>query len=196
MRAVFGRGLAGVSYVAAAIALAVSLLAIRLGDRVVAHYPVTLTGGVPAVVYEPGTPRGWGEPPPSGVRHPVVVLAHGFSGNKGSLGALARRLARAGYAVVAFDFRGHGANRTPFQSGPNLDADLEAAVVYAASEPHFDLERLVLIGDSMGGGAVLDYASRWPGAAAVVTISGPQSPSGPHAVPNVLVLWGGGEPFQ
>jgi pimeloyl-ACP methyl ester carboxylesterase len=195
MRAVFDRRLARIVYVAAAIVLALSLLAIRRGDRAVAHYAVTLEGGIPAVVYEPGPQRRWGETPPADVRHPVVVLAHGFAGNKGSVGVLARRLARAGYGVITFDFRGHGANRTPFRSGPreSLDEDLGAAIAYASGRPHFDPERLVLIGDSMGGGAVLDYASRWPGAAAVVSISGPRLPVGAHALPNTLLLWGGGE---
>ena len=192
MPAVSGRGLARNVYVVSAILLGLSLLAVHRADREVAHYAETLPGGRPAVVYEPGPPRRWGERPPSDVRHPVVVLAHGYAANKGAVAVLARRLARAGFGVVTFDFRGHGANRTPLRSGPreSLDEDLDAAVSYAATRAGFDPERLILMGHSMGGDAVLGYASRWPGASAVVSISGVREPGGPYALPNTLLVWG------
>lgn len=193
MPTVLARGI----YLVAALLLGVSLFGIRAGTRDVAHYAATLPGGIPAVVYEPGPMRGYGELPPNDRRYPVVILAHGFASNKGAMGVLARHLARAGYAVVTFDFRGHGMNRSPLgagRSGEGLFEDLDAAVWYAANRPHFDMERLVLAGHSMGAGAVLGYAAREPGAAAVVAISGGGAVDGPYRIPNPLLIWASGDP--
>lgn len=184
-------------YVVAGILLGVSLLAIRYGAGSVAHRPVTLPGGAPAVVYEPGPPRSPWEPRTERARLPVVVLAHGFAANKGAMGSLARRLARAGYAVVTFDFRGHGANRARLGWGwspEGLYEDVDAAVRYATTSPRFDPERLILMGHSMGAGAVLGHASREPGSAAVVAISGGFTIDGPHPVPNALLIWASRDP--
>jgi dienelactone hydrolase len=184
-------------YLAAAVVLAASLMAIRISTRDASRYPTTLPGGIPAVIYEPGPPRSLDAPIPEGRRLPVFVLAHGFSGNKGEMATLGLRLARAGFAVITFDFRGHGWNPAPFGYGSPREAlyeDVEAAVRYASSRPDFDVERLVLAGHSMGGGAVLGYASHEAGAAAVVDISGVGSPDGPYPVPNALLIWASGDP--
>jgi dienelactone hydrolase len=189
--------LARAAYSVAAVLLAASLLAIHRGAGSVAHSPVTLPGGIPAVVYEPGPPRDVHREAEPGRRYPVVVLAHGFSGSKGVMGVLARRLARAGYAVITFDFRGHAFNPAPFGYGWPLEGlyeDLDQVVRYASTRPQFDVERLVLAGHSMGGSAVLGYASRFPGAAAVVGISGGVVPDGPYPLPSTLLLWASGDP--
>jgi dienelactone hydrolase len=187
--------LARAVYSVAAVVLAASLLGIHRGAGSVTHYPVTLPGGIPAVVYEPGPPRDLFQPPPPGQRYPVVVLAHGFSASKGGMDVLARRLARAGYAVITFDFRGHGFNPAPFGWGlKGLYEDLANVVLYASSQARFDFERLVVAGHSMGGGAVLGYAARSPGAAAVVGISGGVTPDGPYPLPSTLLIWASSDP--
>ncbi len=117
------------------------------------------------------------------------------------MSSLARRLARSGYAVVAFDFRGHGRNpkRLGLVSGgrhPGLREDLDAVVLYARTQRHFDPERVVVAGHSMGGFAVLDYASYDPSVAAVIAISGAAQPSGPFSPPNALLIWASGDPAR
>jgi alpha-beta hydrolase superfamily lysophospholipase len=76
------------------------------------------------------TPLGPKRVPPG----PVVILCHGFAANNAMTSSLARRIARSGYAVLALDFRGHGAN--PNALGPTADAlglrqDIDAALLYA-----------------------------------------------------------------
>ncbi len=189
--------LARTLYSVAAVLLAASLMAIHRGAGSVTHYPVTLPGGIPAIVYEPGPPRDIYRDAPSDRRYPVVVLAHGFSASKAVMDVLARRLSRAGYAVITFDFRGHAFNSTPFGYGwarEGLYEDLDKVVLYASAQPQFDFERLILVGHSMGGGAVLGYASRHPGAAAVVGISAGGRPDGPYPLPNTLLIWASGDP--
>ncbi|MEE8556602.1 MAG: alpha/beta fold hydrolase [Myxococcota bacterium] len=191
--------LARLVYLGAALLFVASVLAIRSGQENLHRYAAVLGRDVPAVVYEPRAPLDWGETARADRRFPVVVLAHGALVNKGIMAVLARRLAHAGYAVVTFDFQGHGWNRNrlrPGWPGEALEEDIAAAVRYAVTRPQFDAERLVLAGHSTGAGAVLRYASRNPGAAAVVAVSGGEPPLGPYAPPNTLLVWATGDPVQ
>ncbi len=43
----------------------------------------------------------------------LVVVSHGFAGSRQLMEAYSLTLARAGFAVVAFDYAGHGRNRVP-----------------------------------------------------------------------------------
>ncbi len=182
-------------YGVAALLLVVSLLGLRAATRDVFHYPVELPNGGPALVYEPGSERGWGEPPRPGTQFPVVVLAHGFASNAGAVSTLARHLARAGYAVITPEFRGHGRNREPFlyrtaDVAPGLVDDIGAAVLFARTEPHLDGTRIAVAGHSMGGHAALAYGGQDPSLAAVIGIAGGAYPKGPYDAPNVLLIWG------
>ncbi len=47
-------------YGVAALLLVVSLLGLRAATRDVFHFPVVLPNGGPALVYQPGSERGWG----------------------------------------------------------------------------------------------------------------------------------------
>jgi pimeloyl-ACP methyl ester carboxylesterase len=111
----------------------------------------------------------------------------------------ARSLARAGYAVVVPELRGHGRNRVPFafrtlDRPAGLLDDLDAAVLYARTRPHFDAERVAVAGYGMGAAAALAYGGREPSVSAIVGISGGGFPAGPYPVPNVLLVWAAGEP--
>ncbi len=191
---------------ASALALAVLLFALaRLGVHQAggpSHADVALPGGIPATLYLPGGGHGPYEqlasPPPQDERPPVVVLAHGFAADRAMMSTLARRIALAGYAVLTFDFRGHGANRNPFSSTaarPDaLGADFAAAVDFARASPQVNGSRVVVMGHSMGADAALDFATRDSGLDGVVAISGGWTLQGPYSPPNVLFLWASGDP--
>jgi pimeloyl-ACP methyl ester carboxylesterase len=85
----------------------------------------------------------------------AVVLVHGSSARGASMHPLARRLARAGYAVLAPDVRGHGASGTRGRIAyvGQLEDDLED-LVRALDVP----EPRVLAGFSAGGGFALRFA--------------------------------------
>ncbi len=188
-------------YGVAALSFVAALIGLHRANVAVAHYAVALPNGAPAIVYEPGPPRGFAVPPPDDASYPVVVLYHGFSSNKSSMSVLARRLTRAGYAVITPDFRGHGANPQPFSPNRNaiplgLVDDVEAAVFYARAQRHFDAERIVVSGHSMGGHATLGFSTLDPGVAAVIGISGGAFRPGPYPPPNVLLVWGSGDPSR
>ena len=185
-------------YVTAAVALAVSLLGLGSATRSVHHYAVEIPGGIPAVVHEPGDPRPFPGLPWSGERLPVVVLAHGYMGNTPMMSSLGRRLARAGYASVAFAFRGHDRNTRPFSSGgldfEGLSEDLAAAVLYAKGQPQFDPGRVAVAGHSMGAFTAVEWASRDPSVDAVIAISGGAAPGGPYPPPNALFIFAAQDP--
>jgi pimeloyl-ACP methyl ester carboxylesterase len=184
-------------YGTAALALAVALLGLGSATRDVHHYAVEIPGGIPAVVHEPGEPRRF-PGPPAEERMPVVVLAHGYMGNTPMMSSLGRRLARAGYASVAFGFRGHDRNPRPFSTGgyefEGLNEDLAAAVRFAKGQPQFDAERIAVAGHSMGAFVAVEWASRDPAVDAVIAIAGGGSPGGPYPPPNVLYIFASGDP--
>ena len=94
---------------------------------------------------------------------PCVVLAHGFGATREArLGAYAARFAEAGYAALAFDYRGFGDSggepRQHIDIGAQQD-DWRAAISFARSLPEVDPEQIVAWGTSFGGGHVAVIAS-------------------------------------
>lgn len=108
----------------------------------------------------------------SAARHPVFVVAHGFTGDvdRPHVRRVASALARYG-AVVTFSFRGHGRSGGRSTVGDREVLDLAAAVDRARSLGH---ARVVSVGFSMGGSVVLRHAALHPGTVdAVVSVSAP-----------------------
>jgi pimeloyl-ACP methyl ester carboxylesterase/type 1 glutamine amidotransferase len=88
-----------------------------------------------------------------------VVLAHGARFNKESWKQQAPILAKAGFRVLAIDFRGYGQSRGPGQSQPfsaPLHLDVLAAVRYLHQT---GAKSVSVLGASMGGGAAANAAS-------------------------------------
>ena len=165
------------------------------------HVELVLEGGVPATLYVPG-PDGAGlgaflDPPPRDERPPGVVQMHGFASSRAFGSTLARHLARAGYAVLSIDARGHGANRNAFQPGRGrpdaFEADLAAAVDFLRASPFVDGSRLAVMGHSMGAGAALDYATRDSGIDAAILLAGGWTLQGPYRPPNALFVFAAGD---
>jgi pimeloyl-ACP methyl ester carboxylesterase len=102
----------------------------------------------------------------------ALVLAHGFSmrSSDSRLTAVAGGLARSGYAVYTFDFRGHGMSGGIFTLGEHEVLDVDAVVRMAREHGHC---RVVVIGASMGGFVALRHAALLGGEDAVVAISTP-----------------------
>jgi esterase/lipase len=97
-----------------------------------------------------------------------VVLAHQSRGDLCTWMPFARTLARAGYRVLPFDFRGYGDSG----SGKRVDfpADVAAAgrTLVAAGAQH-----VVYLGASLGGTASLTATPLSPAPAGVISLSGP-----------------------
>ncbi|MHA1730377.1 MAG: alpha/beta hydrolase [Promethearchaeota archaeon] len=125
-------------------------------------------------VFEPTVPGG-GEGNGSGL--PAVIVGHGIMVNKEVMRVVSLELARAGFLVIALDFRGHGSSSGDFSSVANtldlasivgggdadvtnvasfgaLARDVEAVKEnYLAKRGDVDMGNLGYVGYSMGGGA-------------------------------------------
>jgi dienelactone hydrolase len=136
--------------------------------------------------------------PPPPLRPAAVVLAHGIASDRAGVSVLARSLARAGYAVLTPDLRGHGQNRNPFPGALGrrdfLVDDLRAAVDFLRASHEVDGARISVMGHSMGAGAALAYASRDPALDASVMISGGRSIDGPYRPANALFIYAEADP--
>jgi len=101
---------------------------------------------------------------------PGVMVLHGLGGNRGSVDAIASAFASAGYSVLAYDARGHGASAGDITlAGPREVADLRALrQAYGARADVHDT-RIGAWGISYGGGQIWNaLAAGVPFAAAEV----------------------------
>ena len=184
-------------------ALAVAILFILAVARLAAldkggppHSDVVLPGAIPGTLYLPGAgnlPFLW---PPPAQRAPAVVLVHGFTADREIMSVLARWITQNGYAVLAIDVRGHGANRNPFVNDfarAALRPDLKAAVDFLRGSDLVDGTRIVVMGHSMGAGAALDYAANDPDLRGAVMISGGWN-LGPVRPKNALFIFAQNDP--
>jgi pimeloyl-ACP methyl ester carboxylesterase len=129
-----------------------------------------------------------------------LVLGHQLGSDLCEWLPQARAFAGRGYRVLLFDFAGFGDS----QHGP-ADGRVDTDVVAAAAElRRRGTDRIVLVGSSMGGTAVLSAATRIrPPVAGVVSLSGPSTFGGVDAmaamrrlrVPLLLVAAADDHPF-
>lgn len=95
----------------------------------------------------------WGEP-----SAPLLILVHGALDQKRSWDWTLQRLART-YRVIAYDLRGHG------ESDWVSDGDygvMDHVYDLASLVDHLDIDRLTIVGHSLGGNIALRYAGLYP----------------------------------
>ncbi len=121
---------------------------------------------------------------------PAVVVAHGFAGSKQLMLGYGYTLAHAGYAVMLFDFNGHGANGARLERDA-LQSNIAAATAQLIAQPEVDPARVALLGHSMGSGAVMTAGINEPDRySAVVAISPTGADVRPDAPRNLLLQAG------
>src|SRR5690606_32358147 len=105
--------------------------------------------------------EGWFVPPAARPTGQAVVVFNGNAGNRAHRAPMAAALARAGHAVLLFDYRGYGGNPgLPSERG--LLRDGRAAVEAVASRPDIDPSRIVYFGESIGTGVAVQVAVERP----------------------------------
>ncbi len=115
----------------------------------------------------------WLYRPQRDARHPMVVMAHGFSATRElRLDAYAERFRAAGIAALLFDYRHFGASAG--QPRQLLDirkqlADYRAAIAHARGLDWVDPERIAVFGSSFSGGHAIAVAANDGRIAAVVS---------------------------
>lgn len=115
-------------------------------------------------------------PSPGDGPHPVVVLMHGFGGNRTETARLfvdaARALADSGFAVLAWDRAGHGESDGEFfDTQVTRDVRHTHAVLAALAErPDLDTSDLHLVGLSLGAVIAVAAAASSPVPVGSVTL--------------------------
>ncbi|MFD0714854.1 alpha/beta hydrolase family protein [Paenibacillus sp. GCM10027626] len=99
-------------------------------------------------------------------KYPIVVICHGFIGNRMGTDRLfveaAERLLAEGYLVLRFDYGGCGESSGDYGSG-GLDVLIEqtrTVLDYALGLDMVDPDRLTLLGHSLGGAVAVLTAAR------------------------------------
>jgi uncharacterized protein len=101
----------------------------------------------------------------------TVVYFHGNGGNVSYCDWVGDNLAKRGFDVLLFDYRGYGRSEGEPEGERELYADADAALEYVLKERGARPERVVLYGQSLGTAAAIDVASR-KGCGALVVESG------------------------
>lgn len=104
-------------------------------------------GNIPATIQLPAKSA-------RGEELPLVVLCHGFTGNRqgdGHFAPLAEDLAAHGIATVRFDFAGCGDSTEPYANYTlaNMAADVDSVIGYMQAT--YGTGKTALVGHSMGG---------------------------------------------
>ncbi len=109
---------------------------------------------------------------------PLAVVAHGFSGSRAMVQALALNLARGGYRVTTLDFPGHGDNpdrlSAEFVDPEGATRQLEntiSAVIDAELRRTGNQAPVALIGHSMATDIIIRLAARDPEIGPVIAVS-------------------------
>ncbi len=110
---------------------------------------------------------------PEGDIRAVVSLVHGLGEHSGRYAHVAQAFTDAGFALLAFDLRGHGRSGGPRGHSPGYEALMEdVAVLLEQAEARFPARPRFLYGHSLGGNIVLNYAlRRQPPIAGVIATS-------------------------
>lgn len=99
-------------------------------------------------------------------RHPAVFFLHGLLGNADNWGASCRDLSEAGLRCIAVDQRNHGSS--PHSSDMNYPLMAEDLIRLA---DHLGIEKLSVVGHSMGGKTAMEAALRYPDRLASVVVA-------------------------
>lgn len=108
--------------------------------------------------------NGWWFPaqvPPGGQAKGTVIHAHGNAANISNHLPQVAWLPAAGYNLLTFDYRGFGQSK----GSPTLDgvvADTRAAMAAARRQPGADAQRLVVLGQSLGGATAIRAVAQDP----------------------------------
>jgi len=105
----------------------------------------------------------------AGGRPGLVIVFHGYARDHRRAWRYAAFLHRAGYSVLAVDFRSsRGYGRMPTTLGAYEMADAEATLAWARHDPRTRGDAIGLLGESLGASVALVLAARHPEVAAVV----------------------------
>jgi len=103
---------------------------------------------------------------------PAVLAMHGWGANAAMMWPVVPPLHTAGFAVLLIDARCHGrSGDETFTSMPRFAEDIAAGLAWLRLQPDIAVDRVALLGHSVGAAAALLHASRHHDVRAVVSLS-------------------------
>jgi uncharacterized protein len=109
----------------------------------------------------------WFVPPEAPSNDMTVLVANGNAGDRSLRAPLARALAREGFGVLLFDYRGYGGNPgDPSEDG--LAHDVRAAYRFLVENKGVARRQLVYFGESLGAAVVTELSTEHPPAGLVL----------------------------
>jgi uncharacterized protein len=111
-------------------------------------------------------------------KNSIVILLHGFKGYKEEVtySALAKELLKENVASIRFDASGFGESEGGFEKDyrlTNYISDANMIYHYIITSDWVDIDRIGVMGHSMGGATALILASKYPKIKVVVSVSPP-----------------------
>lgn len=104
----------------------------------------------------------------------TLVVLHGWQCTRARMIEYVRLFVDAGYHVLTYDQRGHGASEIAMITfGPAEGRDLLAAINYAKTRPDVNPDLIGAFGLSMGGSAIIHAAAEQPDLFKAVIFEGP-----------------------
>lgn len=106
----------------------------------------------------------------------TVLLLHGFPGGEGDLLGLGERISASGMNAFTFNYRGMYKSEGEFSLANTIN-DIQSALefLHAAGTIeafNIDTSRIILCGDSYGGGMALTFAANHPEVRRIISIAG------------------------
>lgn len=105
--------------------------------------------------------------PNPGARY-TILYSHGNAEDLGHLAPLLVELTRAGFVVIAYDYRGYGASTRVRPTARRAIEDAEAVFDHAVRQLGVDPGHIVLYGRSVGSGPALEVAAQHPVAGVIL----------------------------
>ncbi|MBJ8339970.1 alpha/beta hydrolase [Antrihabitans sp. YC3-6] len=114
------------------------------------------------------TVNGWWLPTPIAPSRGHILFAHGNGANIGDWILPAALLVAAGFDVMLFDYRGYGHSEgRPTEKGTYFDA--RAARTALLEQDEVDPDRVLYLGESLGGAVMIELATAYPPAGLILT---------------------------
>lgn len=92
----------------------------------------------------------------------TILYSHGNAEDLGHLAPFLAEMARRGFSVLAYDYRGYGLSDKRFPSASAAFRDIEAVYRHAIDSLHIPPNRLVVYGRSVGSGPSTHLAATTP----------------------------------
>jgi abhydrolase domain-containing protein 17 len=98
----------------------------------------------------------------------TILFSHGNAEDLGYLQPILADLHTAGFAVLAYDYRGYGQSSPRRPTARRAAEDAVAVYRYATTQLHIPPDRIILHGRSLGSGPTLELATRFEAAGVVL----------------------------